>query len=91
MLAGQEDFFVRATPVLTTSGLLRIHVLRVDGRPGAMIYQLRYKDRAYGYITGFDPALDRFSPGALILDHAMRDAIRKRRPGVGFFAGSRTV
>ena len=75
MLAGRERFFRTATPALAASNSLRIHVLEGDGEIAGLIYQLWDGKTAYGYITGFDPAFDRYSPGVLLLDYAISRAI----------------
>jgi CelD/BcsL family acetyltransferase involved in cellulose biosynthesis len=75
MLAGRGRFFRAVTPALAGSNLLRIHVLEADRQIAGIIYQLWDGCRAYGYITGFDPALDRYSPGVLLLNHAISRAI----------------
>jgi CelD/BcsL family acetyltransferase involved in cellulose biosynthesis len=75
MLAGRERFLQKVTPVLAGSNLLRIHVLEADGHIAGIVCQFWDGWRASGYITGFDPALDRYSPGVLLLDYAISRAI----------------
>jgi CelD/BcsL family acetyltransferase involved in cellulose biosynthesis len=75
VLAGRHRFFRSVTPALAAADLLRIHVLEADRQIAGIIYQLWDARRAYGYITGFDPALDRYSPGVLLLNHAISCAI----------------
>lgn len=75
VLAGRDRFFRNVTPALAGSNLLRIHVLEAGGNIAGIIYQLWDRRRAYGYITGFDPALDRYSPGVLLLNYAISHAI----------------
>jgi CelD/BcsL family acetyltransferase involved in cellulose biosynthesis len=87
MLAGRDRLFRAVTPALAGSNLLRIHVLEADGQIAGIIYQLRDSCRAYGYITGFDPALDRYSPGVLLLNYAISRAIDDGAQCWGFLRG----
>jgi CelD/BcsL family acetyltransferase involved in cellulose biosynthesis len=75
MLSGREAFLRDATCELARSNLLRMHVLYCGGIVAGVIYQIAYRDRAYAYISGFDPALETYSPGTLLLDHALRSAV----------------
>jgi CelD/BcsL family acetyltransferase involved in cellulose biosynthesis len=56
-------------------GWLRLFVLRLDGRPAAALYGMRYFQKFYFYQCGFDPALARHSPGLVTLAHSIRSAL----------------
>jgi CelD/BcsL family acetyltransferase involved in cellulose biosynthesis len=56
-------------------GMLRIYTLRFDGALIAALLAIAGRDRISGYLTGFDPAFSRYSPGCLILDYARREAV----------------
>jgi CelD/BcsL family acetyltransferase involved in cellulose biosynthesis len=76
-----------AMPMLEKMGLLRMYGLTIGERVVAALYGLI--DRAdgenrrfYYYLGGFDPELDRISPGTLVIAAAMEEA---RREGCAIF------
>ena len=70
-----EDFHRDAASALFRSGLLALHGLRDPaGALVAVSYGFRARDRAYLYLSGFDPALSRYSPGALVVGHSIDEA-----------------
>lgn len=75
-LKRRRAFHRAAVPQLIERGLLRLHGLRVDGVLRGALYALVGHGRAFYYASGFDPALQRYSPGTLLVAHAMEDAIR---------------
>jgi CelD/BcsL family acetyltransferase involved in cellulose biosynthesis len=66
-----------AARALLRRGLLRLHTLFVGSRAAASSYGFLHGARAYCYLTGFDPAFGRLSPGHLVLQHAIREAARE--------------
>jgi CelD/BcsL family acetyltransferase involved in cellulose biosynthesis len=78
MLAGRamEVFHRRAAMRLSEAGKARFHVLRLDGRIVAVAYILAEGERSSGYLSGFDPELVAYSPGALLLEYSVAEAIR---------------
>jgi len=68
-------FHKEAAMRLAEAGMVRLHAMRLNGRIVAVVYLLRHRDRAYSYLGGFDPALSRYSPGALALEFALRQCI----------------
>ena len=69
------QFHKEAAARLAASGMVRLHALHLDGRVVAVVYLLQDRDRAYSYLGGFDPALSRYSPGALALEFALHQCI----------------
>lgn len=69
-----QRFHRDAAPGLVRRGLLRLHTLRVGERIVAVCAALAAPGYAATYITGFDPALERASPGTVILGHAIEVA-----------------
>jgi CelD/BcsL family acetyltransferase involved in cellulose biosynthesis len=68
-------FHRAAAPELCTAGMLRLYRLRIGGAVAGIYYGFHRHDRAYAYLGGFDPEMTRLSPGAQLLDHAIRAAI----------------
>jgi CelD/BcsL family acetyltransferase involved in cellulose biosynthesis len=80
-------FHRAAAPLLLSSGLLRLHALRLDERIVAVMYALHAKRRAYCYLCGFDPDFDALSPGTLIFGHTIWEAVREGAREVDFLRG----
>jgi len=59
------------------AGLLRLFGLRCNGETIAVQYNVAARGRLYYYLSGFDPAWGKFSPGALLLEHTIRSAIEE--------------
>ncbi|HET9835060.1 MAG TPA: GNAT family N-acetyltransferase, partial [Rhodanobacteraceae bacterium] len=67
--------FMRSViPDLGEAGLLRFYRLKCDNRPLAAAFTMRCGRSAHFYLTGFDPAWSRYSPGLLTVVAAMRGA-----------------
>jgi CelD/BcsL family acetyltransferase involved in cellulose biosynthesis len=80
-------FHAKALDGLAVEGLLRLYVLRVGGSVAAAYYGFLHRDRAYAYLTGFDPAFEPVSPGSLLLLHAIREAVREGAAEFHFLRG----
>jgi CelD/BcsL family acetyltransferase involved in cellulose biosynthesis len=80
-------FHRAAAPVLLSSGLLRLHALRLDERLIAVMYALHARGRAYCYLCGFDPEFGAVSPGTLILGRTVEQAVREGAREVDFLRG----
>jgi CelD/BcsL family acetyltransferase involved in cellulose biosynthesis len=65
-------------------GMLRMALLEVDGAPAASIYAFTTGPTFYCYLTGFDPAMSSISPGALLLQWLIEDAIAEGFKEVDF-------
>lgn len=81
-----------ALPALHRAGLLRFHALRLEGRIVAVLYALadppgRAQRRLYLYLSGFDPALERLSPGMLLVGRAVEAAIAEGFAVLDFLRG----
>jgi CelD/BcsL family acetyltransferase involved in cellulose biosynthesis len=67
--------FMRSViPDLGEAGLLRFYRLKCDNRPLAAAFTMRCGRSAHFYLSGFDPAWARYSPGLLTVVAAMRGA-----------------
>jgi CelD/BcsL family acetyltransferase involved in cellulose biosynthesis len=70
-------FHLDAAPRLAAHDLARVYVLRLNGETVAVQYNLRRDRRVYAYLSGFDPAHARSSPGAALLAHSIGSAIQE--------------
>jgi CelD/BcsL family acetyltransferase involved in cellulose biosynthesis len=88
-----QAFHREAAPALLDAGLLRLHVLRLDGAIAAVLYALadppssRDPRHAY-YLGGFDPRHRALSPGSLLVAHAMEQALAEGAAGFDFLRGA---
>ncbi len=80
-------FHRAAAPQLLAAGLLRLHALRLDDEIIAVVYALSAKDRAYCYLSGFDPAFGAISPGTLTVGHTIREALGEGARAIDFLRG----
>lgn len=82
-----------SAPLLHAAGLLRLHVLRLDGETVAVLHALadppqRAACSHYYYIAGFDPRHAFFSPGSLLLAQAIEQAQREGAVAFDFLRGA---
>jgi CelD/BcsL family acetyltransferase involved in cellulose biosynthesis len=82
-----RQFHRTAIPRLLQSGLLRIYTLQISGHAAAVYYGFLCGDRAYGYLTGFDPAYEFESPSVILLGHAIAEAVREKAREFHFLRG----
>jgi CelD/BcsL family acetyltransferase involved in cellulose biosynthesis len=88
-----RGFHREGAPALLDAGLLRLHVLRLDGAIAAVLYALadpptcREPRHAY-YLGGFDPRHRALSPGTLLVAHAMEQALAEGAAGFDFLRGA---
>jgi CelD/BcsL family acetyltransferase involved in cellulose biosynthesis/SAM-dependent methyltransferase len=76
-----------AAPRLLRAGLLRLRAVRIEGRVAAVYYGFHHGQRAYGYVTGFDPAFAYESPGTLVVGDAIEAAWREGARAFHFLRG----
>jgi CelD/BcsL family acetyltransferase involved in cellulose biosynthesis len=81
-------FLNGALPELSQTGLLRLHTLRVDSQPIAILFALHHGAMTCYYIGGFDPRWATYSPGNIILEAAMLQAARDGAAEFHFLRGS---
>jgi CelD/BcsL family acetyltransferase involved in cellulose biosynthesis len=79
-------------PQLFALGVLRLYALRLDGRiiatlQGFIDPPTAQERRFYYYLGGFDPELERLSPGTLLIGHAVQRAIEERCTIFDFLRG----
>lgn len=89
---GVQAMHREAVPGLLRAGLLRLHALRLDGEVVAVIHALadppgRDDRRVYFYLSGFDPVLERLSPGLLLIGRAIEAAIAEGAAFADFLRG----
>ena len=66
---------------------LRLYRLDIDGKPAAVVYGFRERQRLYLYLQGTDPTLERASAGTLVVGYAIADALAEGIEEVDFLRG----
>lgn len=69
-------FHDETVPALLRQGLARLYALSIGGTTAGVYYGFRHRARAYGYLTGLDPAFAFESPGTILIGHALAAAVR---------------
>jgi CelD/BcsL family acetyltransferase involved in cellulose biosynthesis len=88
-----EDEHVRtlhrlAAPELFRKEILRMYGMRIDGVLVAVYLGFICGERAMYYLSGFDPAAAEFSPGTLLIAHAISEAMREKAGCFDFLRGA---
>lgn len=82
-----EAFHRDCAPRLLAAGLLRFYLLQVEGRSAAGYLGFNHRDRAYAYLTGFDPDFAFESPMVALTAHAIEEAQREGASEFHFLRG----
>jgi CelD/BcsL family acetyltransferase involved in cellulose biosynthesis len=72
-----QAFHREAAKGLLASGSLRLYGLRVGERLAASLYGFNHGVRTFFYLSGFEPSFASFSPGTLMVGHAIEQAVRE--------------
>ncbi|HLI82456.1 MAG TPA: GNAT family N-acetyltransferase [Bryobacteraceae bacterium] len=75
--ASLEAFHRESAGRFLAAGMLRIFGLFANGQCIAVQYNFSAKRRTFAYLSGFDPAWSRYSPGAVLLKYSMERAIQE--------------
>ncbi len=90
-LTGQmSDYFRTLADALAETGLLKMGVLELDGKPVAEIMCFDYNNKIYLYNSGYDPGYTSLSAGLLSKIYAIKDSIEKHRKCFDFLKGAET-
>jgi CelD/BcsL family acetyltransferase involved in cellulose biosynthesis len=82
-----ESFHREAATGFLASGALRLYALRINGRIIASLYGFHHAARTYYYLGGFDPEFKQYSPGTVLVAHAITTAIREGAREFDFLRG----
>lgn len=90
MTERMEVFFRRLAEVTAETGLFRLGVLELDGKPVAEIMFFDYNNCIYLYNSGYDPEYTGLSAGLLSKVMAIQDSIGEGRTRFDFLKGAET-
>ena len=83
-----SDSFLRDSAcAFARHNILRIFSLHIRAEIAAIILAFELRGRMYGYLTGFDPAVEHFGPGRLLLHHTLRHCFAQGCTGWDFLRG----
>ncbi len=82
-----QRFHRDAAHRLLAAGLLRLYALELEGRTAAVFHGFAAHGRTHYYLSGFDPVFERFSPGTLVVGHAIEEAAREGAREFDFLRG----
>ena len=83
-----QAFHRDAARRLLDAGSLRLHAIRLKERIVAVFYGFAHHGTVYYYLSGYDPALEKISIGNVIVEHALRSAVREGATTFDFLRGA---
>ncbi|HEY3777185.1 MAG TPA: GNAT family N-acetyltransferase [Rhizomicrobium sp.] len=81
------EFHAAALPGLMEQNLARLYALEIGGKTAGVYYGFVWRGRAYAYLCGYDPAFSFESPGAILIGHAIEEAVREGAREFDFLRG----
>jgi CelD/BcsL family acetyltransferase involved in cellulose biosynthesis len=83
-----QRFHREVARAMLDAGALRMHAMRSNDRIVAVFYGFAHHDTVSYYLSGYDPELDKNSPGTLIVAHAIEKAVREGAKTFDFMRGA---
>jgi CelD/BcsL family acetyltransferase involved in cellulose biosynthesis len=84
---GMQEFFRDMVATMADAGMLRFHVLELDGLCVAMVLNLDVGGGVYMYNSGYDPEYAHYAVGLMSKALLIQDAIAQGRTRVDFMRG----
>src|SRR5260370_16018136 len=85
-----QRFHADVIKALYPNAVAMLYVLQIAGQTAAAYYGFQDSNRAYAYISGFDPRFAHESPGSLLLAHVIADSASAGAREFHFLRGSET-
>ncbi len=83
-----QQFHRDAARAMLDAGALRMYGMRVGARVVAVFYGFAAQGTVYYYLSGYDPDLEKLSPGTVIVAHAIQQAVRDDSTAFDFLRGA---
>ena len=83
-----QNFHRDVAACMLGAGCLRLYRLVLNDRIISVLYLFTNATRSFCYLGGFDPASERFSPGVILIQHAIQEAITEGKQDFDFLRGS---
>jgi CelD/BcsL family acetyltransferase involved in cellulose biosynthesis len=87
MTPEMESFFRRMASALAAEGLVRLFILRINGKPAAAVLCFDAGSHLYMYNSGYDPEFSGLSVGLVSKALVLRWAIENGMSGLDFLRG----
>ena len=81
-------FFSDICRIFAENGWLNLSFLMADGEPISSLFGFEYNGKYYAYLSGFDPAYHKYSPGNLLVMHVAEDCVRRKLKEYDFLRGN---
>ncbi|HUP50327.1 MAG TPA: GNAT family N-acetyltransferase [Thermoanaerobaculia bacterium] len=83
-----QAFHREAARRMLDAGALRMYAMRAGDRLAAIFYGFAHHHTVYYYLGGFDPVLEKLSPGTVVVAHAIEQAARSGAAAFDFLRGA---
>ena len=83
-----QRFHREVARAMLDAGALRMHAMRSGDRIVAVFYGFAHRDTVSYYLSGYDPELEKHSPGTVIVAHAIENAVREGAKTFDFLRGA---
>jgi len=83
-----QQFHREVARAMLDARALRMYAIRVSGRIVATFYGFANATTVYYYLSGYDPELEKLSPGTLIIAHAVECGVRDGATTFDFLRGA---
>jgi len=83
-----QQFHRDVARAMLAAGALRMYGMSVGGRTVAVFYGFAHGQTVYFYLSGYDPELEKLSPGTVIVDHAIEQAVSDGGTTFDFLRGA---
>ncbi|MEZ4526987.1 MAG: GNAT family N-acetyltransferase [Desulfobacterales bacterium] len=71
----KEKFLYLICEKFLKNECLKLYILKLNGQPAATFFTFCHNKKMYGYKAGFDPEYSSCSPGAVLFDQTVKNAI----------------
>ncbi len=83
-----RQFHREVARAMLQEGALRMYAMRAGDRIIAVFYGFAANNTVSYYLSGYDPDLEKFSPGTVIVAHAIEQAVRSAATTFDFLRGA---
>ena len=83
-----RKFHLEVAAAMLDKGYLRVYRIILNNKTISVLYLFAKGDTTFCYLGGFDPESGNFSPGAIIIGHAMKQAILEGKRFFDFLRGN---
>ena len=83
-----QRFHRQVARAMLDAGALRMFAMHSGGRVVAVFYGFAHHHTVYYYLSGYDPKLEKLSPGTVLVSHAIEQAVRDGLVEFDFLRGA---